>query len=101
MEELKIPSLGKELIEKIKSGELLKETKEETIIEETIIEETMIKEEKPVVEEKDSIPTEYASFIKDGVEVVDVKAIPKPNKKLSVDKFGIPISGNRSTWDKI
>jgi hypothetical protein len=96
MEELKTSSLGKELIEKIKSGELLNETKEEPVVEE----EHIIKEE-PIVEEKEPISNEYASMIKDGVEVVDVKAIPKSKKIVNVDKFGIPMSTNRSTWDKI
>jgi len=45
---------------------------------------------------------DFASVIRDGVEVVDVRIIPKDeiNKKQTVDKFGIPDSGRRN-WDKI
>ena len=41
-----------------------------------------------MVEKKD----DYIGEIRDGVEVIDVKAIPKKDKKIDrVDKFGIPI----------
>jgi hypothetical protein len=44
---------------------------------------------------------EYTSFIKDGVEVVDVKLILK-DKERKVDKFGIPIlPGEHRNFDKI
>ena len=45
----------------------------------------------------------YASFIKDGVEVVDVKAIPKEPEKEEPKhrKWGLPENKNRKTWDKI
>lgn len=43
---------------------------------------------------------DFNSYVKDGVEVVDVKVIPK-DKGVKVDKFGIPINENRKTWDKI
>jgi len=43
---------------------------------------------------------DYASVIRDGVEVVDVKVVPK-DEKITLDKFGIPIKGPRKTWDKI
>jgi hypothetical protein len=33
-----------------------------------------------------------------GVEVVDVKVVPKEKK---IDKFGLPINPNRKTWDRI
>jgi hypothetical protein len=42
----------------------------------------------------------YNGFIKDGVEVVDVKAIEK--QKPKVDKFGIPIQpGEHRNFDRI
>jgi len=40
--------------------------------------------------------------IKDGVEVVDVKAIEKNLPKRKIDKFGIPIQpGEHSNFDRI
>jgi len=42
----------------------------------------------------------YASKIINGVEVVDVKAIPK-KEQLHLDKFGIPEPKTRKTWDRI
>ena len=75
-EELKKSSPGKDLMERIKKGEIL------------------VEENEPAREH------DFASFIKDGVEVVDVKAIPK-KEKLKLDKFGIPIPENRQTWDRI
>jgi hypothetical protein len=41
----------------------------------------------------------YVGEIRNGVEVLDVKAIAK--EPLTLDKFGIPIRGTRKTWDKI
>jgi len=39
---------------------------------------------------------------RDGVEVIDVKAIPKNEKKPVLDKWGIPINpGERNNYDKI
>ena len=73
VEELIKPSPGEDLIERIKKEDILK------------------KEEKE--EKSNYVPL----IIRDGVEVVDVKAIPK--KKT--DKFGIPETGERLTWDKI
>ena len=64
------------MIDKIKKGEILKDDKK-----------------------KDD--SDYASKIVDGVEVVDVKAIPAKDKNQNIDKFGIPIPENRKTWDKI
>ena len=54
-----------------------------------------MKDEKKEVKKKEN---QYASKIIDGVEVVDVKAIP-----IKVDKFGIPSpeADQRKTWDKI
>jgi len=44
---------------------------------------------------------EYASIVRDGVEVVDVKVIPIEKDRVKLDKFGIPIPKSRKTWDKI
>jgi len=41
----------------------------------------------------------YASRVIDGVEVVDVKAVPK--EKPVLNKFGIPEPRERRTWDRI
>lgn len=41
----------------------------------------------------------YASQVIDGVEVVDVKAVPK--EKPVLNKFGIPEPRERRTWDRI
>ena len=41
-------------------------------------------------------------MIKDGVEVVDVKAIEKQKPRGKVDKFGIPINpGEKLNFDRI
>jgi hypothetical protein len=50
---------------------------------------------------EEKIDNDYIGYIKDGVEVVDVKAIPL--KKRTVDKFGIPTpdADNRKSWDRI
>jgi len=69
-----LASPGKVLIEEIKKGEILNEEKEEI--------------------------HKHHENIKDGVEIVDVKAIAK-KKKTDIDKFGIPTPNNRKTWDKM
>ena len=78
---------AKRTLEKInkptKGDELIKALKEQ--------EEKQIKEE-PKKEQ------DYKGTIVDGVEVVDVKAVPSREKK-EVDKFGIP--KRRNDWDKI
>ncbi len=73
LDELSKPSKGSELIERLKK-----------------------EEEKKKKEKKDK---DYASIVKDGVEIVDGKVVPK--EKIKLDKFGIPIPKNRKTWDKI
>jgi hypothetical protein len=73
IEKLKPQSPGEDLLERIRKKEILEEKQE---------------------------PAEYASRIIDGVEVVDVKAIPK-KERISLDKFGIPELKERRTWDKI
>jgi len=62
------------LIDRIKKGEILKEEKKD----------------------------EYASMIQNGVEVVDVKAVPS-KEKVKIDRFGIPTpdADNRKSWDRI
>ena len=75
VEELKKPSPGQELIERIKKEDFEKKKKKEA---------------------EEYVP----SIIIDGVEVIDAKAIPK-KEKIKLDKFGIPIPENRRTWDKI
>ena len=57
-------------------------------------EEALKKEEK--IKEDDYVPL----VVKDGVEVVDVKAVPV-HKPPKLDKFGIPVKEDRPTWDKI
>ena len=48
-----------------------------------------------IVIEDEPITDEFASMIRDGVEVVDVKAIPKEGES------GIPDIEERKTWDKV
>lgn len=64
--------------------------------------EKLNKEEKEKKEDKNKDNDDFAGYIKDGVEVVDVKAVPRDKQeKPKVDKFGIPIPNKRTTWDKI
>jgi len=54
--------------------------------------------------EKDTpiAPSDPVDAFRNGVEVVDVKIVPKENNDNSyVDKYGIPHRGPRKTWDKI
>jgi len=51
-------------------------------------------------DEKEEINKNYEQTIKEGVEIVDVKAVLKKEKPV-LDKFGIPIPKTRSTWDKL
>ena len=84
LDELKKPSKGEELIQKINSGEI--DTKNSEILF------------KKDDNEKDVIPENNDAIQRDGVEVIDVKIVPKDK----VDKFGIPIKPNeRKSWDKI
>jgi len=47
-------------------------------------------------------PSDPVDISRDGVEVVDVKIVPKEeNEEFYIDKFGIPHKGPRKTWDKI
>ena len=45
-------------------------------------------------------PSDPEGVMRDGVEVVDVKIVPK-EEDAYVDKFGIPHKGPRKTWDRI
>jgi hypothetical protein len=74
IDNLKTPSPGEDLLERIRRKEILEEP----------------------VEDRD----QYSSKIIDGVEVVDVKAIQK-KEKPGLDKFGIPEPKGRRTWDRI
>ena len=48
------------------------------------------------------VPSDPVSISRDGVEVVDVKIIPKEQDgEFYIDKYGIPHKGPRKTWDKI
>jgi len=89
--ELKKPSKGEELLEKIKSGEF--------IIPRPGIPVREI-DTNQITDEKDKIP-DNEGIKKDGVEVIDVKVVPK-DKAVKLDKFGIPIQpGERLSFDKI
>ena len=74
IEKLKPQSPGEDLLERIRRKEILEDSAKNS--------------------------DNYASQIIDGVEVVDVKAIPK-KEKIPLDKFGIPEPNGRRTWDKI
>lgn len=74
IEEFIPPSPGEDLLERIRKKEL--------------------------AEEEKIADNYYASKIIDGVEVVDVKAVPS-KEKPKLDKFGIPEPNERRTWDKI
>ena len=71
------PSPGKELIDRIKKEDSLKKEAEEA------------KKEEP-----------YVTFVADGVEVIDAKAIPK-KPEMILNKFGIPEPKERRSWDKL
>ena len=77
----KTASPGKVLIEELNNGEILNKELEK--------------------EEKEEINKNYLTDIKDGVEIVDVKAIAKTKKRNKVDKYGIPTPETRKTWDKM
>lgn len=53
-------------------------------------------------EPQDTKDKGFVGGIKNGVEVVDVKAIEKKKPKLTMDKFGIPIQpGEHRNFDRI
>lgn len=79
MEELKKPTVGDKLLKQLE--ETQSEPKKEDVS--TIIQQPKKEQSDPdKPENKDSVkPDDYNSYIKDGVEVVDVKAIEKDKKK--------------------
>lgn len=95
VDELSKPSKGEKLLLKLPETPKVEEVI--TYVQPPKIEESVPEEP----EEPTRTPTkDYASFIRDGVEVVDVKAIEK--KKGNVDKFGIPIQpGEHKNFDRI
>ena len=79
--------MGDELLNTIKEEE--KKHNEE--IDKPEIEKETIEsnsEPEPIIQKQD----DYAGEIRDGVEVINVKAIPK--KQGKIDKYGIPIGPN-------
>jgi hypothetical protein len=86
IEQINAPSKGEELIESLKDE--IKLVEDSSPIEQPKVIETSLDE--PVKE------------YKEGIEVVDVKAVPIKKTKLDVDKFGIPVQKNeRKNFDKI
>jgi hypothetical protein len=97
LDEFNTPSLGTELIQSLNSEQKHEEVV--SIIPEVIVEEN-VTEAIPEPKEEPQV-NQYAGFIKDGVEVVDVKLILK-DKEKKVDKFGIPIlPGEHKNFDRI
>jgi len=60
---------------------------------EEAITEDKISDENTPGESETNKDDNFVGFVRDGVEVVDVKIVPKD--------VGIPIKGTRKTWDKI
>lgn len=98
LKELHKPSVGDKILELI-------EKQEKDQIKESIITDNKDVLESPGVslvppEIEDAIP-----YVEGGVEVLDAKAVPKPEnekKKLKSEKFGIPISPKeRKNFDRI
>lgn len=93
------PSLGTELIESLRDDP--KSEDKVSIVRESIIEESV---PEVIPDEKNEPQTNgFASYIQNGVEVIDVKAPsanPKPSRQ--VDKWGIPIQpGEHRNFDRI
>ena len=97
LDEINKPSKGTELLQGLKETPKVEDVS-------TIIQPLKVEEKSPVVPERTKEDA-YRSMIKDGVEVVDVKAIEKKFKKKPkgiVDKFGIPINpGEHRNFDRI
>lgn len=80
MDELNKPSVGDKLLKQLEVNSEPLEVKDvSTIISTPEVEESVPEN----TEVKDRPPVDYKGFIKDGVEVVDVKAIEKDKKKLN------------------
>ena len=105
MDELSKPTVGDKLLKQLEETQSTPKGEDVS----TIISPPKVEESVPeVTEVKDPVkPDDYKSYIKGGVEVVDVKAIEKDKKKLEipkwkVDKFGIPINpGEHRNFDRI
>lgn len=96
IEEIRRPSKGDELLQRIKESIKVRDisTNEST---------EKVTQNAPSDPKKDD-KKDFVGTIKNGVEVVDVKIIPKEEDQkgsVYVDKFGIPHRGPRKTWDKI
>ena len=88
-----------EIKTKSKGTELLQSLSDESKVEDV---STYVKPTEEVQTSPDESEQPYTSKIKEGVEVVDVKAIEKYKKKRKVDKFGIPIQpGEHRNFDRI
>lgn len=97
LDEFNRPSLGTELIQRLHD-----ESKVEDKV--SIISPPIVEEKVPeVIPEpiKEPLVNQYAGFIQNGVEVVDVKN-PQQREKLKLDKFGIPVQpGEHANFDRI
>jgi hypothetical protein len=91
VEEIRKPSKGEELIQSLQDRINIQDVS-------TNVPDKSDAQDAPNEPQKED-NKDYTGFVRDGVEVVDVKVVPK--EKLEVDKFGIPIRGPRKTWDKI
>lgn len=81
LDELSKPSVGDKLLKQLEeTPETPKVEDVSTIVPEPIVEESV--PETPEIKEEVK-PIDYKSYIKNGVEVVDVKAIEKNKKKLN------------------
>lgn len=101
IERVKIKDLDKKVIKKDKKIDVDKQAKStiKSISQDEIKKE--ISEPKPDEIKSKEGDEKYASLIKDNIEVIDVKAVPK-GEKGKIDKFGIPIKPNeRQNYDKI
>jgi len=87
VEEIRKPSKGDELIRRLRDKTLIKDVS----INELTEEETPRDSDESRRQNK----TDFASLIKNGVEVIDARAIPKENEP------GIPYKEPRKTWDKL
>jgi hypothetical protein len=99
LDDLIKPSLGTELIQSLHSEHKLNDVV-------STLPEPKVEEKSPEVvptQKEESTDNAFAGFIKDGIEVVDVKAeLEKAEKKRAVDRFGIPIRpGEHRNFDRI
>ena len=83
MDEINKPSKGTELLQSLQNEPKIEDVS--TIIQPPEVEQSVLDEPQDT-----SKADAYTSFIKNGVEVVDVKAIEKKKLKPIVDRHGIP-----------